>query len=45
MAEEQEKNCLQLTAGFDCVCHSGKQGTVLRGHGDEKKTDNLRNYG
>ena len=34
---EQEKNCLRLTAGFDCVCHNGKQVTILRGHGDEKK--------
>ena len=39
----QAKNRLALTAVFDCVCLSGKQGIALRGLGDEKKTGNLWN--
>ena len=36
ITEEQAKNRLALTAVFDCVRLSGKQGIALRGHGDEK---------
>ena len=43
MTEEQARNRLALTAVFDCVRLSGKQGIALRGHGDEKKTENLWN--
>ena len=41
--KEQAKTRLALTAAFDCVRLSGKQGIALRGHGDEKKTGNLWN--
>ena len=41
--EEQAKNRLALTAVFDCVRLSGKQGIALRRHVDEKKTGNLWN--
>ena len=41
--EEQAKNRLALTGVFDCVRLNGKQGIALRGHEDEKKTENLWN--
>ena len=41
--EEQTKNWTALTAVFDCICHAGKQGNALRGHGDKKKSGNLWN--
>ena len=41
--KEQAKNRLALTAAFNCVRLSGKQGIALRGHEDEK-TRNLWNF-
>ena len=42
--EEQAKNCLALTAVFDCMRLGGKQGIAIRGHGDEKKQETFGIY-
>ena len=42
--EKRAKHRLALTAVFDCVRLSGKQGIALRGHGDEKKQETFGIY-